>query len=127
MKIQMETKKVLSLLQEHRQNHIDEYANQVQGWKEAMESYSQKLIDWKNEFSEDVFKASEEAKATNNRPAEPLRPVSYVKDYDKFIELIEHHIADTIFIGEHEFNQIVKDEFGWKNHFATNSMLYSSK
>ncbi|MNJ90172.1 hypothetical protein D3C87_77660 [compost metagenome] len=127
MNIQMKNKEVLSLLDKHRQNHINEYANQVQGWKEAMENFSQKLIDWKNQISEDIFEENENHKSTNTRPQEPQRPVSYVKDYDKMIELLGYHIGDTITLEEYEFNQVVKDEFGWKGHFMTNSALYSSK
>lgn len=122
MNIRINKKKVLNTLKENRQKHIDEFTLQVQGWKEAMEKYSVELAEWRDSISEDIFHSHE----IHKRPQEPHKPISYVKDYDKFIELVEHHEGEHVDLEEYEFNQIIKDEFGWKGHFLTNSALYSS-
>lgn len=122
MNIKMQTNIVLNLLKTHREKHIEEYALQIQGWKKAMEDYAKELAIWRDNTPEDIFDNSNNEK----KPKEPFKPVSYVKDYDKLIELIEHHVDGIIELEEFEFNQIVKDEFSWKSGFLAMTNTYSA-
>lgn len=125
MLIQMETKTVLELLKDHKEKHIQEFSEQMQGWKKAMEQFAVELSEWKDSISDDIF-AQSDKDTRKQRPVEPQRPISFVKDYDKLIELVEHHVGDKVEIEQYEFDQIVKDEFGWKGQFLSNSALYSN-
>lgn len=122
MKIQISKKKVMNTLKENRQKHVDEFALQVQGWKQAMEKYAGELATWRDSISEDIFNSEEAPK----RPHEPVKPMSYVDSYDKYIELLDHHEGKHVELEEYEFEQIIKDEFGWKRGFLANTNLYSS-
>jgi hypothetical protein len=121
--IKVNTQCALELLASNRKKHIDEFTSQMHGWKEAMERFSKELITWKDNASEDIFSPDDEKKY--RRPIEPMKPMSYVNDYDKFIELLQHHQEKLIELDEHEFEQIIKDEFNWKGHFTAMSNTYS--
>lgn len=123
MNITMQTSEVLSILKQHREMHIHEFSNQMKGWKVAMEKFGAELSKWKESFSNDIF--HDNKVVTSKRPIEPQRPISFVEDYDKLIELITYHIGETIELSEYDFQQIVKDDFGWKGTFLNNSTLYS--
>jgi hypothetical protein len=122
MQILMKTQEVLSLLQDHRQKHIQEFTLQMEGWKKAMEKYAEKLAKWRDGFSNDIF---EQTKQGMKRPKEPEKPTSYVEDYDSMIEFLQYHVGDSIELGQDDFDQIVKDEFGWKGEFSSTSLRYS--
>jgi hypothetical protein len=121
MNISLKVKDALDTLKTNRQKHVDEYAAQVQGWKKAMEEYGEDLKKWSNGMSEDVFN-----KEIAARPLEPQKPQSFVQYYDNLILMLENHSEKTIYVEEHDFNQIIKDEFGWKGTFLANSAMYNS-
>lgn len=124
MKISMNAQELLNTLKTNRQKHIDEFGEQMQGWKVVMEDYGKKLMTWKEQFSNNIFDDVMEIR--KSQPVSPSRPISFVDDYDKLIELLEHHNDLNIQLEQYEFDQIVKDNFGWKDTFANNTAMYSS-
>lgn len=124
MDIKVKTSNALSMLKTNKENHILEYKKQVQGWKKSMEEYEQNLAKWRQDTPEDIFKA-EKYSEENPKPKEPLKPMAYTKDYDKYIELLEAHVEDNIQISEYEYQQIIKNQFNWTSTFLCNSNMYS--
>lgn len=120
MLININKKEALKILRENRDNHIEEFAGQMQGWKIAMEQYGKELSMWSSKASEDIF----DKEKSPDRPKEPIKPVSYINSYDRFIELIKANVTDIIKIDEHEYDQIVKNKFSWSSAFLSNSMTY---
>ena len=121
MNIRMKTNTVTNLLTVHKANHVEEYTKQIQGWKKSMEEYGIKLAEWRDNTPEDIFEAS---KYNSKKPVEPIKPQSFVDTYEKLIDIIYYHEETIIQLDEHDFNQIVKDEFGWKCGFMANSATY---
>lgn len=121
MHIQMKTQEVRSLLQDHRQKHIQVFTLQMEGWKKAMEKYAVNLAGWRDGFSNDIF---EQTKQETKRPHEPDKPTSYVADYDSMIDFLQYHVGETIELSQYDFDRIVMDEFGWKSEFSSTSLRY---
>jgi hypothetical protein len=123
MVITLNKKKCLKILNENREKHIKAYTEQIQGWKKAMDQYSEELAAWSSKASEDIFNKENAA----DRPKEPYKPQSYLPSYDRLIELISNNVTETIEVSENDFDQIVNDEFGWTHTFLTTNSLYNSK
>ena len=47
-------------------------------------------------------------------------------NYTRAIRMLELSVEDVIEIEEHIFNQLVLDEWGWKQQFTAMSALYKS-
>lgn len=122
MEILLYKKEALKILNENRDKHIEEFAGQMQGWKIAMEQYGKDLSMWSSKASEDIF----DKEKSPDRPKEPVKPVSYISSYDRFIELVIANVTDIIKIDEHEYDQIIKNKFSWSSTFLSNSMTYHS-
>ena len=56
----------------------------------------------------------------------PPAPVNYADNYSRAIRMLELSVEDTIDVEEHIFNQLVLDEWGWKQQFVAQSALYKS-
>ena len=52
-------------------------------------------------------------------------PVQYLSDYDRATKMLEMSVDDEIDLEDHEFRQLVLDEWGWKDHFVGSTMSYS--
>lgn len=53
-----------------------------------------------------------------------LRPVQYLKEYDRAIRMLEMHTEPTISLDETAYAQFVDDEWEWKHHFTSNTLSY---
>lgn len=123
MKIQIYRKDALNILKENRDKHIKEFEAQIQGWKQAIEEYREDLSNWINKVSKDIDVIYLQS---TRKPIKPYRPVSYLNSYDRLIELISANITDLIEVQEHEYDQIIKNQFGWTSEFLANSATYIS-
>lgn len=52
-------------------------------------------------------------------------PADHTADYDREIRMLEMHQGDTIPIGMHLFDQLVMDNWGWKQQFTATNAQYS--
>ena len=56
----------------------------------------------------------------------PAKPISYENSYTRAIRMLELSVDEVIEVEEDVFNQLVLDEWTWKNSFVANSSLYKS-
>lgn len=56
----------------------------------------------------------------------PGQPCSYEQSYTRAIRMLELSVEDIIEIEEDVFNQLVLDEWTWKNSFSASNTLYKS-
>lgn len=122
MNVTIRTAEALALLITNKQKHVEEYTLQVQGWKLAMDEWSKKISEWQKSTPENIYDVSKEA---TKRPTEPTKPMSFIGDYDKYIDLLTHHAEHAVILNECEFEKIMKNEFSWKSLFVANSMTYN--
>lgn len=55
-----------------------------------------------------------------------VEPLSYIKEYDSVISMLEMSVDDVIILTHMEFNQYVRDEWVWKNMAFTANSAYKS-
>lgn len=116
MKIVIKTQNALELLKQHKQTHMDTFEETVDGWKIALEKYTEELNQW-----------AKDGGVQGDRPQEPYKPKDYTKDYDNLIDLLENHVLDNLEVEEYEYDQIIKDKFGWTDGFLLSNSTYASK
>ena len=56
----------------------------------------------------------------------PSSPVNYADNYSRAIRMLELSVDDVIELQDHVFNQLVLDEWAWKQGFVAQSALYKS-
>ena len=56
----------------------------------------------------------------------PSKPVSYADEYTRAIRMLELSVEDIIELQHDVFNQLVLDEWQWKQHFVATGALYKS-
>lgn len=76
-----------------------------------------------------------EAALASAQIAEPYKPLElhvglsapscHTEEYDRAIEMLEWHTGDEITLSEHEFQQYVQDEWGWKGGFKMSNYQYT--
>lgn len=113
MQISIKTAYATELLNKHKSRHITAHEEAKKGWEVAMEKYSKDLSVWALAGGVD-----------KDRPKEPFKPVNYTKEYNALIEKISYHQEALLVLTDHEFNQIVKDKFGWSHGFMASNSTY---
>lgn len=56
----------------------------------------------------------------------PQKPMSYEAEYIRAISMLEYSVDDIIELDNHQFQQLVMDEWGWKQSFTAVSSSYRS-
>lgn len=113
MKIVMDVADAVVNLRKNRAEHIEEHAKQIEGWKLKMEAYTKACTEWAAKGG------------VGDRPVMTQRPVNFTEDYDLFLNQLKFHRPEQITVDEHNFKQIIENEFGWKGQFTANTQLYS--
>lgn len=114
LRINIETQKCIVFLVKHREEHVAEYAQQIEGWKLKMQEYNAKIAEWA------------EGGGEGERPLQPHQPKDFTKDYDWHIGFLKCHVDGTILLYEDDYNKIILNDWNWRGTFATNSSLYSN-
>ena len=90
------------------------------------ETFESALKGWEKRVLEELKKAIEDAKkglefrTYFNLP----QPTDHTPEYDAVIEQIEWSETDQIELDFHQFNQFIRDDWGWKQDFLSNTAMY---
>lgn len=106
--------KLLEHLVANRDKHIEDYAEAVSIYRKVLVEKFEKALD-KAKAGEDV-----------DHHVLLTKPVSYVKDYDEAISLLEWHNDSEVVLDRAEFQKYVQDEWGWKQQFDAIGASYKS-
>lgn len=52
-------------------------------------------------------------------------PQDHTEDYDREIRMLDMEVGDTITLREHEFDQLVMDNWSWTPTFAATNSVYA--
>lgn len=115
--VKMNRKELLKIVKENQKTHIAAYEESVTDYKAAVLKLSTENL--KLAKSGDLEKI---AKIRNL----PHKPVSYEDNYTRAIRMLELSVEDTIDVEEHIFNQLVLDEWGWKQQFIAAATSYKT-
>lgn len=114
--VKMNRLQLLGIVKENREKHIVEYAESVEDYKKAVLKIT--AANHKAAKTGDLSKFN-----FRNLPA---KPTSYEDNYTKAIRMLELSVEEVIEVEEHIFNQLVLDEWGWKQQFIAASTSYKS-
>jgi len=96
---------LLRILVENRKKHKDEY-------KESIKAYRVKAADLLNKELQKIVGGKK-----FNLDFDLSKPQCHEKDYDLVIKMVEMSVDEILELEQHEFNQLVNDEWNWKSSF----------
>lgn len=108
---------LLKIVRENQQKHVKEF-------NESVEDYKKAAIKVAEEHTE-LAKTGELSKIAKIK-AMPAAPVSYEKEYDRAIRMLELSVDNVIELEDDVFNQLVLDEWHWKHQFVASASLYKT-
>lgn len=114
--VKINRKELLSIVKENAKKHVADYDEAVEDFKVAVVKVAKANLKIAN--SGDI--------TTFNFQRMPATPVNYADNYSRAIRMLELSVEDVIEVEEHIFNQLVLDEWGWKQAFVAQSALYKS-
>jgi hypothetical protein len=115
--IKMNRVELLVIVRENMAKHVAEYL-------EAVEDYK-KLVLQLATANLKLAKTQDLAEFGKIK-ALPPKPNSYEVSYKRAVRMLELSIEDVIEIEEDVFNQLVLDEWSWKNSFIVSNSLYKT-
>lgn len=108
---------LLVIVRENREKHIKEFAESVEDYKKAAINVTQRNLELANTGDiEQIAKIK----------GMPQKPASYEKEYDRAIRMLTLSVEDVIDLQQDIFNQLVLDEWLWKNAFVAAGSMYKS-
>lgn len=115
--IKIDRFQLLGIVKENQTTHIAEYLESVEDYKAAALKLAQENLK--------LAKTGDLSSIAKIRSL-PQKPVSYESNYTRAIRMLELSVEDVIDIEEDVFNQLVLDEWSWKQSFAVSNSLYKS-
>lgn len=125
--IKMNRLELLSIVKKNLEKHKADYIEAVSDHKIAMENIAEENV----KLTKQNQKYIESVESVDNTKLKRLKewlpiPNSYEKEYGRAIRMLELSVEDVIDVEEDVFNQLVLDEWGWKQQFATASTMYKT-
>jgi hypothetical protein len=115
--VKIDKKKLLGIVRENKEKHIVAFNESVEDFKALAIKITAANLELAN--SGDLAKISK-AKSI------PQAPTSHEKEYERAIRMLELSVEKEIEVEEDIFNQLVLDEWAWKNQFVASSALYKT-
>ena len=115
--IKMDREQLLGIVRENLKKHLTDYAEAVEDYKVGALKVATSNLKIAKTGEIDKF---------HQIKGLPQRPVSYEKEYNRAIRMLELSVDEEIMIEQDTFNQLVLDEWHWKNSFVAASALYKS-
>jgi hypothetical protein len=109
------TKDLLEKIKANREKHALEYT-------EAVKEYRAKL----RQVLKDKLKAIDASEVTSvpRGSISVPEPKSYLEEYDQFIDMLEMTKDENTTLSVMMFNQLVRDQWSWKQDFNMTKMSY---
>lgn len=115
--VKMNRKELLKIVKDNQKKHVADYEEAVADYKVAVVKLVKGHLKLANTAEMDQI-----AKIKSI----PQAPSNYSDNYGRAIRMLELSVDDVIELEEHIFNQLVLDEWGWKQNFVAQSALYKS-
>jgi hypothetical protein len=109
---------LIEKVSKNRATHIYEYAETINGYRikvdEIMSAEASKANLWHDVDFSAIYKLAQ-------------KPESHEKEYDRALAMLEMSVDDQITLTQQEFEQLVMDEWQWKQAFTLSGSLYKTK
>lgn len=105
--VKIEKSKALKAILNNRELHLEEFEIASKGYRKKLEVFYKKGLD---------LVLSEEKIDLDDMPRYvPSAPSHHLKEYDRYIKMLEFEISDEIVLSVQEFEQLIMDNWGWKS------------
>lgn len=108
---------LLGIVRENKSKHILAYKEAVEDYINAARTIVNYNVD---KINQGTVEAIEKCKSI------PSAPKSYEDEYNRAIRMLELSVDDEIELEADVFNQLVLDEWTWKNNFAMMASTYKA-
>jgi hypothetical protein len=108
---------LLEIVRTNKEKHVRDFNESVEDYKKAAINVAQKNLELAQSGDLDQI-----AKIKGM----PQKPTSYEKEYDRAIRMLELSVEEVIDVEQDVFNQLVLDEWSWKNAFTASASLYKT-
>lgn len=115
--VKVNRKELLKIVIDNKEKHIKEYNESVEDYKKAALKLAEANLE--------LVKTGDLEQIAKTKPM-PGKPVSYESNYTRAIRMLELSVEKEIEVEEDVFNQLVLDEWAWKNQFIASASLYKS-
>ena len=115
--VKVDRKKLLKIVTDNKEKHVVDFKESVEDYKSAAVKLAEANLE--------LAKSGDLEKIARMR-AVPQKPVSYEQNYTRAIRMLELSVEKEIDVEEDVFNQLVLDEWAWKNAFVASASLYKS-
>jgi len=111
--VKINRNELLGIVRQNKEKHIKEFNEAVEDFKKAVIKVSEENIALVNEGKIELKSI-------------PIKPVSYESSYTRAIRMLELSVDTEIELELHDFDQLVQDEWQWKQTFSTMNSTYKS-
>jgi hypothetical protein len=108
---------LLKIVRENKEKHIKEFNESVVDYKKAVIKIAEANL---------ALAQSGDLDKIAKFQIQPQKPNSYESSYTRAIRMLELSVEDEIRVEEDVFNQLVLDEWTWKNSFTATGALYKT-
>ena len=115
--VKVEKNELLSIVRENKKKHVKEFEESVKDYKKGAITLAKRHVELAKSGELDQISAIK---------AMPPKPVSYEVEYERAIRMLELSVDTEIVLESDVFNQLVLDEWTWKNLFTATSALYKT-
>lgn len=115
--VKMNKDELLKIVRENKIKHVKEY-------EEAVGDY--KALVYKIASDNLVLARTEDLDKFKEIKSLPSAPRSYQNDYTRAIRMLELSVDTVIELEDDVFNQLVLDEWVWKQSFTTSNVMYKT-
>ena len=122
--VKVDKAKLIERLKSNREKHAEAFEVACTDYREAAVCLLAKELDKLNQVHDNL-----DAGKTVELPTvffEIELPISYVKDYDLALEMLEDSVESEITLTKKEYRQLWKDDWEWKQREMTKSIFYAS-
>lgn len=113
--VKMLTNSLLSIVEENRKLHEENYNKAVEAWKIQLKDASHAVID---SIGDDV----ESIKNSKAHLSRISSPEEHLDDYDKIIGMLRNHRDEFIVLDEDAYDNYVNDNWRWSHSYFSNTM-----
>jgi hypothetical protein len=123
-KVKLNTESLLGIVRENLVKHMTEHAEAVEDHK-VLAAKIAKENSKKAKVNVKLANAYKLADMVGFK-AIPAAPTEYSKEYNRAIRMLELSVEPEIELEEAIFNQLVMDEWSWKQNFTTSNSMYKT-
>lgn len=115
--VKVNREQLLDIVRANKEKHIAEFIESVEDFKVAVVKIAKENVT--------LAKTGDLASIAKIK-TNPTKPNSYEASYTRAIRMLELSVEDVIEVEEDVFNQLVLDEWQWKNSFTASATLYKT-